>query len=283
MMGILIRPCMGTISSGYGRRRHPITGEISGHSGVDIAPRDKSKPVNILSSADGVVKRRYADGTFGTYGNCLIITHNINGKQYETLYAHLHSFNVKQGDRVKKGQIVGLMGNTGRSTGRHSHFEVHSPSWINTYANEKNPLDYITQADVMQFGYTGLDVKDLQEKFILCGYKLTADGEFGASTDKALRDWQAKNKLVADGFAGTETLSKLKEVISKQKLPPKGSEIRMFSPSSATLKKAVEDDFKQAVKDKLIDNKWLVQLQQGKLSLDDAFALRVIIEQRRSK
>lgn len=284
---MFIRPCEGRLTSPYGFRTHK--GFTNLHQGVDIA---LAGTVPIYASASGTVSRASKDGVLGTYGNVVMIKHVINGKSYETVYAHLKSFSVKVGQKVSAGFLIGYMGNTdggsGRSSGQHLHYEINTPSWKGDKSNTVDPLKYISL--VPYLGARGADVKDLQSKLISCGYKIVADSHFGEATDKALRDFQKKNSLVSDGYAGTATLSKLKEIVSKPNIPsipnpptpnnPQGG-IRMFNPTSPTLKQAVEKDFAQAVKDKIIDNKWLVQLQQGKLSLDDAFALRVIIEQRK--
>lgn len=105
------------ISSGYGMRVHPIYGDVRMHHGVDYAA-----PIGtpIRSPADGVVKFR---GVQGGYGLILILQHD-NG--YQTAYAHLSSFapNIKLGTRVRAGEWIARVGNTGRSTGPHLHFEV---------------------------------------------------------------------------------------------------------------------------------------------------------------
>ncbi|RNF39917.1 M23 family metallopeptidase [Planococcus salinus] len=98
------------------------------HNGIDIAQPDS---LDILSADHGVVK---AAGAAGTFGNRVIVDHR-NG--YETIYAHLSSIDVKKGDVVPKGTKLGNMGNTGRSTGLHLHFE------ISLNGQTKNPLNYI--------------------------------------------------------------------------------------------------------------------------------------------
>ena len=103
------------ITSHYG----PRWGRI--HYGIDIGGWGQRVP--IVAAADGVVSLA---GPNGTYGNCIIIKHGKNdqGKETETLYAHLHRVNVRPGDRVGQGQVIGTMGTTGRSTGIHLHYEV---------------------------------------------------------------------------------------------------------------------------------------------------------------
>ena len=107
----------GWISSPYGRRLDPFTGKLAWHSGIDFATGRTG--VDVRAVASGVVT--YAGDKQG-YGNMVKINH---GNGYETLYAHNDKLMVKPGDIVKKGQVITLSGNTGRSTGPHVHFEVH--------------------------------------------------------------------------------------------------------------------------------------------------------------
>lgn len=105
------------ISSLFGYRRHPIYKTTKFHSGVDYAaPRGTA----IYASGAGTIEMaRYVNG----YGNFIKIRHN---SEYETAYGHMHKFasGMKPGVRVKKGQIIGYVGSTGRSTGPHLHFEI---------------------------------------------------------------------------------------------------------------------------------------------------------------
>ena len=105
------------LSSGYGRRRHPILGYTKVHRGVDFAaPRGTP----IYAAGNGII--RYV-GRKGAYGNYIKIRHNST---YSTAYAHLRNFsrNVRTGRRVTQGQIIGYVGSTGRSTGPHLHYEI---------------------------------------------------------------------------------------------------------------------------------------------------------------
>lgn len=133
-----IRPAQGYMSSNFGYRTHPVTGErTSYHSGLDIA---KAGTVPVVASADGVVTY---SGPMGTYGNVIMITHSINGQTYQTLYAHLRSLGVSAMQTVSQGQFIGYMGNTGRSTGQHLHFEVHKGTWNGSRSNAINPLSVL--------------------------------------------------------------------------------------------------------------------------------------------
>lgn len=104
----------------YGMRLNPVLGKWMPHKGLDFMG-DRGTP--IYATGDGVV--RLAQMTYGGFGNLVILDH---GYGYKTYYAHLsrvQPFNVKKGDKVKRGQIIGYMGNTGRSAGVHLHYEVH--------------------------------------------------------------------------------------------------------------------------------------------------------------
>ena len=123
-----IRPInVGYFTDGFGYRRDPFTGKRRFHYGQDIsAPRG----TKVFAPADGVV--RYAKRR-GGYGLVIAVEH---GHGFETLYAHLSKMLVEPGDKVTRGEIIGEVGNTGRSTASHLHYEVHS------HGEPVNPLDY---------------------------------------------------------------------------------------------------------------------------------------------
>lgn len=108
-------PTWGRVSSNYGWRRDPFSGRRAWHTGVDIAaPPGRS----VVAAAEGKV---VFTGWNGNYGKCVIIRHDFG---FETVYGHLSKILVSVGDRVKKAQKIGEVGNTGRSTGPHLHYEV---------------------------------------------------------------------------------------------------------------------------------------------------------------
>jgi len=107
----------GWISSPFGKRIDPFTGKLAWHQGLDFATGKTG--VEVKAVASGVVT--FA-GEKNGYGQMVRINH---GNGFETLYAHDEKLLVKPGDIVKKGQIIALSGNSGRSTGPHLHFEVH--------------------------------------------------------------------------------------------------------------------------------------------------------------
>ena len=116
------------ISSDFGKRSDPMTKRKSDHKGTDFAGPKNEK---ILSPSLGVVK---IAGNYGAYGKAIIINH---GYGIETLFGHLKEIKVKKGQLVKRGEIIGIQGNTGRSTGEHLHYEVRYKS------KPLNPIGFI--------------------------------------------------------------------------------------------------------------------------------------------
>lgn len=104
-----------SLSSSYGMRVHPVTGKLARHNGIDI-PAPYGTP--IYATADGIVGRAQR---LGGYGNYVEVEH---GNAIQTRYGHMSSFIVRPGQQVKKGDILGYVGSTGRSTGNHLHYEV---------------------------------------------------------------------------------------------------------------------------------------------------------------
>lgn len=130
--GGFVKPISGRITSPFGWRTHPIFNSRTFHSGVDIGGPYRG---SIIASNSGKV---IYSGWYGGYGKVVILDHGtVNGSPITTLYAHMDSIKVKQGDQVSKGQVVGYEGTTGYSTGPHCHFEVR----VNGKPN--NPLNYI--------------------------------------------------------------------------------------------------------------------------------------------
>ena len=112
-------PVAGTITSQFGHRVDPITGEVSSHTGTDIACAEGTP---ILAAADGTVTvANSLDSWGGSYGYYIQIAH---GGGLETLYAHCSSICVTTGQQVQAGEVIGYVGHTGRATGNHLHLEV---------------------------------------------------------------------------------------------------------------------------------------------------------------
>lgn len=112
---MFIKPVSGKITSGYGYRKDPVTGDKEFHSGVDI---DAKENTDVAAAYNGVVQETGNDPELGNY---ILLN---NGRDVETKYAHLNKALVKKGDNVVKGKIIGESGNTGKSTGPHVHFEI---------------------------------------------------------------------------------------------------------------------------------------------------------------
>ncbi len=108
-------PTHGYVTSGYGMRVDPFTGLPQFHAGIDFSARMGAK---VMATADGIV---VTAGKKGAYGKVIELEHDTG---LVTKYAHLSKINVKVGGQVRRGQIIGLVGNTGRSTGPHLHYEV---------------------------------------------------------------------------------------------------------------------------------------------------------------
>lgn len=127
-----IKPTNGYISSRYGFRDDPFTGKHAMHWGIDIVTA-KGNPV--VATADGTVIKRGYDRISGYY---IKISHPLTG--YVTIYCHLlKEFKVKNGQKVKRGQMIGLVGSTGKSNAPHVHYEVQKDG------DSKDPWDYLLE------------------------------------------------------------------------------------------------------------------------------------------
>ena len=126
------------IGSLFGYRTDPFYKVTKFHEGIDFTA---AVGTPIYATGDGIVSE--AERNSGGYGNKIIINH---GYSYETVYAHLSKIKVKVGQRVKRGEIIGLMGNTGKSTAPHLHYEVHKAGVpmnpIYFFFNDITPAEY---------------------------------------------------------------------------------------------------------------------------------------------
>ena len=125
-----IWPAHGWLTGTFGGRSDPFSGEPAFHQGLDIST-EKGQPV--FATADGVVET--ASYT-GDYGNLIVIKHGFG---LVTRYGHLSRYNVKPGARVKRGDVIGFVGATGRATGAHVHYEILANGQL------INPLQLLTQ------------------------------------------------------------------------------------------------------------------------------------------
>lgn len=133
--GTFMNPTTGRLTSNYGHRWGTL------HSGIDIGKGGRTEAVPVVAAASGTVIRANYDRS---YGNVVMMTHVIDGQVMTTVYGHLESIHVSNGQSVEKGQMVGYMGNTGNSTGPHLHFEIHHGPWNGSRSNSVNPLKYVS-------------------------------------------------------------------------------------------------------------------------------------------
>lgn len=127
-----------TVTSEFGWRTHPITGEANYHNGIDLVNNNSNAP--IYASADGEVIVAGDANYFDWYGNWVVIKHSDG---MYTGYAHLSSVNVSKGSTVTQGQQIGVIGTTGPSTGIHLHFQFFDEMYPSSNDHFFNPRDYI--------------------------------------------------------------------------------------------------------------------------------------------
>jgi murein DD-endopeptidase MepM/ murein hydrolase activator NlpD len=113
-----IKGGIGHISMFFGENPDPFSGQIYVHKGIDLSTYRQGDPV--VATADGQIVT--VDFDANGFGNYVIIRHKHG---FYTRYGHLQSFKVRTGQRVQQGEVIGYIGNTGRSTGPHVHYEVH--------------------------------------------------------------------------------------------------------------------------------------------------------------
>jgi murein DD-endopeptidase MepM/ murein hydrolase activator NlpD len=128
-------PVTGRLMGGFGERTDPFSGEGARHTGVDI-----SAPMGtpVKATADGVI---VSAGWNSGYGRCVIVDH---GNGYQTLYGHLSKIDVMEGEEIRQGETLGLVGMTGRATGPHLHYEVR------IHSTPVNPYRYLAHASVVR-------------------------------------------------------------------------------------------------------------------------------------
>ena len=125
------------IASGFGLRMHPIYKILKMHKGMDF-----TAPIGteIYATGDGVVERV---GWVGGYGKTIMINHGFG---YKTRYAHCSKYKCRKGQKVKRGDLIGFVGNTGQSTGPHLHYEVFKNKKqinpVNFFFNDLSPEEY---------------------------------------------------------------------------------------------------------------------------------------------
>jgi len=130
------------VSSGFGQRTCPGDGPCTtDHQGIDLAAGEGSP---VKSMASGVVLVATPDD--GNHGHHVMVKHHINGETFVTSYSHLSAIHVREGQRVQRGDLVGAVGDTGRSYGAHLHLEIHLPGH-----GPVNPSAWLASHDVQPF------------------------------------------------------------------------------------------------------------------------------------
>lgn len=163
-------------SSDFGYRRDPFRGRAAFHAGLDLTGNTGDA---IHAAADGVVVRA---GWWAGYGKVVVVDH---GNGIETRYGHMSRFHVKEGDRIRQGQVVGGMGSTGRSTGTHLHFEIRL---------DGRPLDPQPFLDLASYG---LDAAPAVRPAVMAPLTIAQDEPFApvAENDMVMaggRTWSAR-------------------------------------------------------------------------------------------
>ena len=148
------------VSSGFGNRKHPISGKWKKHNGVDYAARTGTP---IMTTASGTVT--FASRK-GGYGNCVIVKHN---EKYTTLYAHLSKFKkgVFKGSYVKQGDIIGYVGSTGYSTGPHLHYEfMVNGKHVDPFKQELPPSLPLKEENTEEFNKVRNEYTEILQNFV---------------------------------------------------------------------------------------------------------------------
>jgi murein DD-endopeptidase MepM/ murein hydrolase activator NlpD len=234
------------VTSKFGWRTHPISGAKKHHNGVDIW--QAKEPTPLLACFDGKVIAVSTSTDPNGAGNKVVVQSTVDGKKITWTYFHMvkGSIKVKKGDEIKAGDVVGKMGDTGFATGKHLHWEIwsgHRTAQPNINSGGKgfhDPMKFMTNVlapktaevpveapvtvvepvrapeqaivtpDVtkafvsLKKGSKGLAVKSLQTAL-----KITADGDFGPITEKAVKAYQTKKGIVVTGVVDETTWKRL--------------------------------------------------------------------------
>ncbi|MFG4002847.1 M23 family metallopeptidase [Flavobacterium aquidurense] len=141
------------MASGFGYRTDPFTKVRKMHNGMDFTANTGTP---VYATGDGVVER--ADNSASGFGNHVVIRHGFG---YESLYAHLSKYNCRAGQHVKRGDVIGYVGSTGRSEGPHCHYEVHKDGKVvnplNFYYGNISAVEYIAISQMANLENQSLD------------------------------------------------------------------------------------------------------------------------------
>lgn len=237
-MGTMISPVCGRVSSEWSKnRKHPVTGVVTSHAGIDIAAPVGTDVVAAFGGKVISCRRNSYDGDPYLWlglksGNHVWIENTDGATQY---YGHLSEVLVREGDTVVQGQKIGEVGQTGRVTGPHLHFETMSTDHLGSHFNPRilfrrydlTPGSAPKVGDVKPAGkptskpsgktYTTVKrgsrnstVGKVQQALRNEGYtKQIVDNVFGAQTQANVKDFQRRTGLVQDGIAGSVTQKRL--------------------------------------------------------------------------
>ena len=141
------------LASGFGYRTDPFTKVKKMHEGMDFSAKTGTP---VYATGDGIIER--ADNNASGYGNHIVVRHGFG---YETLYAHLSKYNARAGQKVKRGDIIGYVGSTGRSEAPHLHYEVHKDGKVvnplNFYYGNISAVEYVAIAHLANQENQSLD------------------------------------------------------------------------------------------------------------------------------
>ena len=205
------------VTSRFGQRIHPVDGVKKMHNGIDLVATKDGKTGQadkIKAHTGGVVEGVGYDSSAGNYVNIRVDPDTV------MVYYHLRDKPAfAAGDSVKTGQIIGIMGQTGKVSGKHLHWGIkHKGQWIDpepyldkdypvAQEQEKKDITFTLEVRVLRRGCKGEDVKSLQRYLRGCGYTIDVDGSFGPATENVVECYQedADGKLAVDGVAGPAT------------------------------------------------------------------------------
>lgn len=203
------------ITSPFGMRTHPVSGEKKMHNGIDLVALNRSWAATdyITAHTGGTVESVGYNASCGYYVNIRV------SKRTVMVYYHLReSAYVKKGAKVKAGEKLGYMGSTGTATGAHLHWGIkRDGKWIDPKPylykdyTEEGELTVNIEMPVLKKGSKGEEVKTLQRLLMALNYELKdgADGSFGPATDEVVRKYQKAEGLAVDGSVGKATWTKL--------------------------------------------------------------------------
>jgi murein DD-endopeptidase MepM/ murein hydrolase activator NlpD len=215
------------VTSSFGWRVHPVQKIKKHHNGTDLW--GPAEPLLIKSWHDGIVlaagtsRLKLPDGRVGGVGWYVDVLSSVNGKDYVSRYAHMvpNSLEVGVGQQVEAGTVLGKMGTSGESTGKHLHFEICSGKahrWTADGSGFVDPLSFV-KATMTASGVTSTKpplVSLLRRgssgdavRYVQSVLGLRADGKFGPMTEKAVRKFQKKNSLKIDGMVGKATYGRM--------------------------------------------------------------------------